>query len=846
MAKTNSYKKLIAGTMTAAMVAGVVSPVAAAGKTFPDVDGHWSKESVYYLVEKGAIAGNDDGTFAPDREVTRAEAATMMAKILNLPIDQDAKPSYTDSQAHWATPIIAAVEKAGVVKGKGEGKFDPDGKIDRVSMASLLVEAYKLESKVTGTPATKFPDLEKSWGKAKANILVELGISAGITPTTWEPDKTVTKAEAAQFIAMTDKKFGQKEEAKVESIKAINAKEIEVKLGATVKEEDVTNATFKISQGDKAETVSAKIGEDKKSVILTLEDTKKLKKNNAYVVTVEGLKTVDGKAIPKALEVIFFNDEVAPTVSTVSTPDGKVKVVFSEKLDTAKAVTVIVNGQKVVGEVENNTFTSTNALNLENGKEFSIIVTGATDLSENTMEMYEGKATYKVEKDTTAPEVKDVKVKDILNGTATLEVTFSEELAAKGQGNVVVKKNGKALEKAADIKLSDDKTKALVTVPGALLDNETSANLTVEFVGYKDLANNVGTQVSKEVKVTKDVVAPNFVKAVAEKEQDVAATLTFDKEVKVDTAKFDTSIVRIINQDTSEDVTKQVKVAAAKDNKKGITLTFPTAGNYKIAASKGFIQDTAANASAAFTTEVKVAKNDTVTPPVVDKVAPKVTNEDIAFNKENNTVTVKFDKEVKGGQAAESAANVNNYTLAGAKLPEGTLITLANEKETVDGKEKIKSTTATIELPKTFTIEKSETVKFTVANVANASGVKMGTTNLLLDVVDTKAPEFKSAKVTNVEKKEVTLTFSEAVKVDATDFEFDLNGVPFTVAKAPTEASKEVVLELKAKNEADANVNFATGTLTLKAKELKDNATLNTVDTAANKLVAFKPVTVAR
>ena len=38
--------------MTAAMVAGVVSPVAAAGKTFPDVDGHWSKESVYYLVEK--------------------------------------------------------------------------------------------------------------------------------------------------------------------------------------------------------------------------------------------------------------------------------------------------------------------------------------------------------------------------------------------------------------------------------------------------------------------------------------------------------------------------------------------------------------------------------------------------------------------------------------------------------------------------------------------------------------------------------------------------------------------------------------------------------------------------
>ena len=43
-------------------------------------------------------------------------------------------------------------------------------------------------------------------------------------------------------------------------------------------------------------------------------------------MTVEKLKTADGKEIPKALEVIFFNDEVAPTVSTVSIPEGKLKV----------------------------------------------------------------------------------------------------------------------------------------------------------------------------------------------------------------------------------------------------------------------------------------------------------------------------------------------------------------------------------------------------------------------------------------------------------------------------------------------------------------------------------------
>ncbi|GCF74939.1 S-layer protein [Bacillus cereus] len=832
MAKTNSYKKLIAGTMTAAMVAGVVSPVAAAGKTFPDVPaGHWGIDSINYLAEKGAIAGNGTGMFEPEKEITRAEAATMMAKILNLPIEENAKPSYPDAQEGWATSIIAAVEKAGVVKGKDNGKFEPNGKIDRVSMASMLIEAYKLDTKVNGTPETKFKDLEDSWGKAKANILVELGISVG-TGDKWEPNKTVTKAEAAQFIAKTDKQFGQKSEAKVESIKAINAREIEVKLGATVKEEDVKNAKFTISQGGTPVAVPAKIGEDKKSVILTLEDADMLKNNNAYVVTVEKLKTAEGKEIPKALEVIFFNDEVAPIVSTVSTLEGKLKVVFSEKLNATKGATVVVNGQKVEGKVENNTFTSNNALNLENGKEFSIIVTGATDLVNNTMEMYEGKATYKVEKDVTAPEVKDVKVKELAKGNATLEVTFSEEMTNADLGTVTVKK-GKETLVATISADAQDKTKAVVEVKDALKADETATNLTVELVGYKDAANNVGQKVSKEVKVTKDVVAPNFVKAVAEKEQSVAATFTFDKEVNVETTKFDKKVVRIINQDTSEDVTEQVTAAVVKDNKKAITLTFPAAGNYKVAASKGFIQDTAGNNSAAFTADVKVDKKKDEEVVNVDKVAPKVTS--AAFNKAENTLVVKFDKVVKGGQGAESAANVSNYTLAGAKLPEGTLITLSGD-------------TATIELPKTFTFEKSETVKFTVANVANASGVKMGTTNLLLDVIDTKAPEFKSAKVTNVGKQEVTLTFSEAVNVDATDFVFDLNGVPFTVTeesanKAKESASKEVALKLT----TTENVNFATGTLTLKAKELKANETLNTVDGLANnKLVAFKPVTVAR
>lgn len=615
--------------------------------------------------------------------------------------------------------------------------------------------------------------------------------------------------------------FGQKAEAKVESIKAINAKEIEVKFGTEVK--DVTAANFAVVEGSKELDIEkVELSEDKKSATITLKNA--LVNKQAYVAHVKDVKSVDGKDIPKALEVIFFNDEVAPTVSTVSTPDGNVKVVFSEKL-SKDAVTVVIDGKEFTATPEDNTVTLTKAdvaSVVKNGEAFNVIVTGAKDLVGNTMEMYEGKATYKVEKDVTAPEVKDIKVKELVDGVATLEVTFSEELSAEGK--VVVKKGDKVVD-GATIVLDQDTTKALVTVPEALTDKETAANLKVEFVGYKDAANNVGTKVTKEVKVTKDVVAPNLVKV--EADENKAATFTFDKEVTAQEGKL-----RVINLDTSKDVTKEVAVAPVEDNKKAITLTFPEKGNYKVAATKGFVKDTAGNESAAFTKEVKVVEKKEEGKK--DEVAPKATKvERVANSKTKFTVT--FDKEVKGGQGADSASNVNNYTLAGAKLPEGTLIVV-----NADGK------SVTIELPETFTFEKSETVKFTVANVANKDGVKMGTTNLLVNVVDTKAPEFKSAKITKVDAKEITLTFSEAVNVDTSDFTVDLNGVALTVAKADekAEAAKEVVLKVT----APANVNLATGTVTVKAKELENNAKyeFKTTDKAGNALVAFKSVTATR
>ncbi|WP_088292441.1 S-layer homology domain-containing protein [Bacillus mycoides] len=283
MAKTNSYKKVIAGTMTAAMVAGVVSPVAAAGKSFPDVPaGHWAEGSINYLVEKGAITGKPDGTYGPNESIDRSSAAVIFTKILGLPVDENAQPSFKDAKNTWAAKYIAAVEKAGIVKGDGKDNFYPEGKIDRASFASMLVSAYNLKEKVDGTLVTTFDDLRKHWGEEKANILINLGISAGTTATTWEPDKSVSRAEAAQFIALTDKKYAKPDNsvAKVTNVTATEPTQLTL-TGTGLNNLTAEDVTL---EGNKA--IALEASKDGKSAVVTLSG--KIAPNKELPVKVKG------------------------------------------------------------------------------------------------------------------------------------------------------------------------------------------------------------------------------------------------------------------------------------------------------------------------------------------------------------------------------------------------------------------------------------------------------------------------------------------------------------------------------------------------------------------------------
>ena len=195
-------RKLITTGLLAGAILSYSSSIYADTQKFPDVP-KWAEQSVNYLVDKQVLRGYPDGIFGSNDSLDRASAATIMTKVLGIQIDFDAKPSFTDSQNHWATPYIAAAEKAGIIKGEGNGIFNPTGKVTRAAMATMLVNAYKLQSTANDNGQSRFKDLKGHWGEKFANILIDLNISNG-TDNGWQPNRSITRAEAAQLAAKTD------------------------------------------------------------------------------------------------------------------------------------------------------------------------------------------------------------------------------------------------------------------------------------------------------------------------------------------------------------------------------------------------------------------------------------------------------------------------------------------------------------------------------------------------------------------------------------------------------------------------------------------------------------------
>lgn len=117
---------------------------------------------VAYLMDKGIITGDDDGLFHPEKNISRAEFATMMAKATNNISELDIMKNmeiFNDLEGYgWAKPYINAVAQADLFKGRGKDRFAPGENVTYAEVVTVLIRLSEAAADTAERMAAKWPD----------------------------------------------------------------------------------------------------------------------------------------------------------------------------------------------------------------------------------------------------------------------------------------------------------------------------------------------------------------------------------------------------------------------------------------------------------------------------------------------------------------------------------------------------------------------------------------------------------------------------------------------------------------------------------------------------------------
>lgn len=186
-----NLKKVISSVAALTMVA---SSVAAFAVDFPDVESTASyAQAVQELSALDVISGYDDGTFGPDKLVTRAEITKMIVDALAERSSAEASTESTKfadvSADHWAKGYINQGVANGFIAGMSDTEFDPDANVTYVQAQKMLVSAIGYETFAQG---------QGGWPTGYKTYAASLDITKGISGI--KDSTELTRAQVAQMI----------------------------------------------------------------------------------------------------------------------------------------------------------------------------------------------------------------------------------------------------------------------------------------------------------------------------------------------------------------------------------------------------------------------------------------------------------------------------------------------------------------------------------------------------------------------------------------------------------------------------------------------------------------------
>lgn len=277
-----------------------------------DIDSSYAKKEIGSLVEAGIISGYADGSFQPQKAMTRAE----LAKILVLSMGLEEKPekadAFLDVEANsWYRGYVGALVASGITQGTSPTSFSPEASVTREELIVFFVRALGLEESASKTPAADaFTDKDQiaDWAKSHVALAAQVGFVQG----TEGPDNTLLfnpksvaerqalarlayefKMNASQYVGKAKELADEHKAAVVTSLEAVSNTSIEVAFAEEL--DSVSKSDFLFDNNLQVIEAAFKTG-SKSIVVLT---TSAQKQDVVYTLSYKGLsvdKTVKGAA----------------------------------------------------------------------------------------------------------------------------------------------------------------------------------------------------------------------------------------------------------------------------------------------------------------------------------------------------------------------------------------------------------------------------------------------------------------------------------------------------------------------------------------------------------------------
>lgn len=157
---------------------------------------------INYLGARGIMNGFADGAFHPAEGLSRAQAAVIISKALNLNASAIENSGFKDvPKSHWAAGYIAAADKAGYLKGFSDGRYRPDEPLTRAQGISLIMRLSK--EKDTGAALPQLSDMASDhWAARAMAMALDAGMIATPANNAIQPDQPINRGDISRALAV--------------------------------------------------------------------------------------------------------------------------------------------------------------------------------------------------------------------------------------------------------------------------------------------------------------------------------------------------------------------------------------------------------------------------------------------------------------------------------------------------------------------------------------------------------------------------------------------------------------------------------------------------------------------